>query len=338
MHISDVESNHGQGRSETAAAAAAAATTNSINDAEAGGAAASDEGTGEQQQMPGEEKANDSIEAGAETARDKQQEQQKGEALEQGLDLEQAGVPKTLKNLNSTMADIINMPDTTTATRTTAEGEGEGKGRGQTNGAESGKYLGQLLPLGRQLANNLPAQSMQEQETDWEQEQTPLAGAKLSGSVQAQSGLPTDQQQGNQATTATSTPGVEATTSKAAASAWTSKQFSTDAGKAGSGLPETLPGSGGGDIAGAGAGAAASNAGTMMDGRQTVDFIEGDSFTSTANYDAVDAVANRKAAKQLQKVEQQEMEQKEHGQQLMKTPPHTSNRVTTAAEAATANN
>jgi len=65
----------------------------------------------------------------------------------------------------------------------------------------------------------------------------------------------------------------------------------------------------------------------MMDGRQAVDFIEGDSFTSTANYDDVDAIANH-------------MEQKQQGErgELMKTPPHTSNRVTRAAEAAAANN
>lgn len=321
MHISDVESNHGQERSETAATAA---TTNSINDAGAEAAAGVADG--------GEEKANDSIEAGAEAAQDKQQ---KGE---QGLvDLEQAGVPKTLKNLNSTMADIINMPDTT-ATTTIADG------KGKANEAESGKYHGQLLPLGRQLANNLPAQSMQEKEQ--EQEQTPLAGEKLSVSLQAQSGLPTDQQATARAR-ATAGAGVEgaqvvATTSTAAASAWTSKQSSTDAGKAGSCLPQTLPcsGDGDGEIAKAGAGAA-SIASTMMDGRQTVDFIEGDSFTSTANYDAVDAVANHKDEKQLQKVEQQQEEEEGLGlgqTELMKTPPHTSNRVTTAAEAATGNN
>lgn len=318
MHISDVESNHGQERSETAAT--------SINDAGAEAAAGAADGTGEQQQMPSEEKANDSIDAGAEAAQDKQQ-QQKGETLEQGLDPEQAGVPKTLKNLNSTMADIINMPDTATA-----------DGKGKANEAESGKYHGQLLPLGRQLANNLPAQSMQEKE----REQTPLAGEKLSDSLQAQGGLPTDQQ------AAETARAERATTSTAAASAWTSKQSSTDVGKTGSCLPQTLPWSGDGDIAKAGAGAgAASIASTMMDGRQTVDFIEGDSFTSTANYDAVDAVANHKTEKekQLQKVEQQQ-EVEQQGQQglglgqteLMKTSPHTSNRVTTAAEAATGNN
>lgn len=321
MHISDVESNHGQERSETAATAT---TTNSINDAGAEAAAGAAAGS--------EEKANDSIEAGAEAAQDKQQ---KGE---QGLvDLEQAGVPKTLKNLNSTMADIINMPDTT-ATTTTADG------KGKANEAESGKYHGQLLPLGRQLANNLPAQSMQEKEKGKEQEQTPLAGEKLSVSLQAQSGLPTDQQATARARAGAGAEGAQvvATTSTAAASAWTSKQSSTDAGKAGSCLPQTLPRSGDGEIAKAGAGAgAASIASTMMDGRQTVDFIEGDSFTSTANYDAVDAVANHKDEKQLQKVEQREEEGLGLGlgqTELMKTPPHTSNRVTTAAEAATGNN
>lgn len=322
MHISDVESNHGQERSETAA------TTNSINDAGAEAAAGAADGS--------QEKANDSIEAGAEAAQDKQQ---KGE---QGLvDLEQAGVPKTLKNLNSTMADIINMPDTT-ATTTIADG------KGKANEAESGKYHGQLLPLGRQLANNLPAQSMQEKEKGKEQEQTPLAGEKLSVSLQAQSGLPTDQQATARARAGAGAEGAQvvATTSTAAASAWTSKQSSTDAGKAGSCLPQTLPSSGDGDggiaKAGAEAGAgAASIASTMMDGRQTVDFIEGDSFTSTANYDAVDAVANHKDEKQLQKVEQQQQEEEGLGlgqTELMKTPPHTSNRVTTAAEAATGNN
>lgn len=319
MHISDVESNHGQERSETAATATA--TTNSINDA--GVRTGDGEGTGEQQEMP-------SKEAGAEAAQDKQEkekeEQQKGKPLEQGLDPEQAGVPKTLKNLNSAMADIINMPDTTTTTTTTTEGE-------EAVGAENGKYLGQLLPLVKQLANNLPAQSTKELERDEEREQgeqTPLAGEKLSGPVQAQSRLPTDQQKGNQAATG---GGGGAT---AGASGSTSKQSSVEP-------PETQPWSGDvakGDVDIA---RAASIASTMMDGRQTVDFIEGDSFTSTANYDAVDAVANHMEGKQQQKVEQQqqqgvgiELGQGQH--ELMKTPPHTSNRVTTAAEAATANN
>lgn len=317
MHISDVESNHGQERSETAATATA--TTNSINDA--GVRTGDGEGTGEQQEMP-------SKEAGAEAAQDKhekeKEEQQKGKPLEQGLDPEQAGVPKTLKNLNSAMADIINMPDTTTTTTTTTGGEG-------TVGAENGKYLGQLLPLVKQLANNLPAQSTKELERDEEREQgeqTPLAGEKLSGPVQAQSRLPTDQQKGNQAATG----GGEAAT--AGASGSTSKQSSVEP-------PETQPWSGDvakGDVDIA---RAASIASTMMDGRQTVDFIEGDSFTSTANYDAVDAVANHMEGKQQQKVEQQQGVGIELGQgqhELMKTPPHTSNRVTTAAEAATAKN
>lgn len=321
MHISDVESNHGQERSETAATATA--TTNSINDA--GVRTGDGEGAGEQQEMP-------SKEAGAEAAQDKQEkekeEQQKGKPLEQGLDPEQAGVPKTLKNLNSAMADIINMPDTTTTTTTTTEGEG-------AVGAENGKYLGQLLPLVKQLANNLPAQSTKELERDEEREQgeqTPLAGEKLSGPVQAQSRLPTDQQKGNQA--ATGGGGGAAT---AGASGSTSKQSSVEP-------PETQPWSGDvakGDVDIA---RAASIPSTMMDGRQTVDLIEGDSFTSTANYDAVDAVANHMEGKQQQKVEQQQQQQGvgiELGQgqhELMKTPPHTSNRVTTAAEAATANN
>lgn len=319
MHISDVESNHGQERSETAATATA--TTNSINDA--GVRTGDGEGTGEQQEMP-------SKEGGAEAAQDKQEKeekQQKGKPLEQGLDPEQAGVPKTLKNLNSAMADIINMPDTTTTTTTTTEGEG-------AVGAENGKYLGQLLPLVKQLANNLPAQSTKELKRDAEREQgeqTPLAGEKLSGPVQAQSRLPTDQQKGNQAATG---GGGGAT---AGASGSTSKQSSVEP-------PETQPWSGDvakGDVDIA---RAASIASTMMDGRQTVDFIEGDSFTSTANYDAVDAVANHMEGKQQQKVEQQQQQQGvgiELGQgqhELMKTPPHTSNRVTTAAEAATANN
>lgn len=321
MHISDVESNHGQERSETAATATA--TTNSINDA--GVRTGDGEGTGEQQEMP-------SKEAGAEAAQDKQEKekeekQQKGKPLEQGLDPEQAGVPKTLKNLNSAMADIINMPDTTTTNTTTTTTEGEG-----AVGAENGKYLGQLLPLVKQLANNLPAQSTKELERDEEREQgeqTPLAGEKLSGPVQAQSRLPTDQQKGNQA--ATGGGGGAAT---AGASGSTSKQSSVEP-------PETQPWSGDvakGDVDIA---RAASIASTMMDGRQTVDFIEGDSFTSTANYDAVDAVANHMEGKQQQKVEQQQGVGIELGQgqhELMKTPPHTSNRVTTAAEAATANN
>lgn len=302
----------------------AATTTNSINDA--GVRTGDGEGTGEQQEMP-------SKEAGAEAAQDKQEkekekQQQKGKPLEQGLDPEQAGVPKTLKNLNSAMADIINMPDTTTTTTTTTEGEG-------ALGAENGKYLGQLLPLVKQLANNLPAQSTKELKRDAEREQgeqTPLAGEKLSGPVQAQSRLPTDQQKGNQA--ATGGGGGAAT---AGASGSTSKQSSVEP-------PETQPWSGDvakGDVDIA---RAASIASTMMDGRQTVDFIEGDSFTSTANYDAVDAVANHMEGKQQQKVEQQQQQQGvgiELGQgqhELMKTPPHTSNRVTTAAEAATANN
>lgn len=304
--------------------AATTTTTNSINDA--GDGEGHGEGTGEQQEMPSEE-------AGAEAAQDKQKEEEeqqkeKGTPLVQGLDLAQAGVPKTLKNLNSAMADIINMPDTTTTTTTTTEGVEE---------AENGKYLGQLLPLVKQLANNLPAQSTKELEREGERgrgEQTPLAGEKLSGPLQAQSRLPTDQQKGNQAaTTATATAGggAAATTSTAGATGSTSKQSSVE-------LAESQPWSGdvAGDVDIAGA---ASIASTMMDGRQTVDFIEGDSFTSTANYDVVGAVANHMEGKQQQKVEQQQQQGLGQGQnELMKTPPHTSNRVTTAAEAATANN
>ncbi|XP_030557991.1 membralin [Drosophila novamexicana] len=82
--------------------------------------------------------------------------------------------------------------------------------------------------------------------------------------------------------------------------------------------------------------AAWANPSTMMDGRQTVDFIEGDSFTSTANYNATNHMQQEGHKEQLE--QQQKEEEEQLPARLMKTLPHTSNQVTTAAEAATANN
>ncbi|EDW61857.2 uncharacterized protein Dvir_GJ22283 [Drosophila virilis] len=255
----DVESNHGQAPSQApaAAAAAAAATTtmiNSINDA----------GATEQETTT----AGEAGEAAAETAQDKQ-------SLAQDLDLGQADMPKMLKNLNFTAADIINMPDT--AETTTA--------KTATTTAKSS----QLPALAKQLANNLPAQ------------RTPSSGEKQSSS--------TDQpMENNKKITAT-----------ASAAFFTSKQSRADV------QPES--------------GAAWANPSTMMDGRQTVDFIEGDSFTSTANYNATNHMQQEGHKEQLDQLEQEQKEKEEQlPTRLMKTLPHTSNQVTTAAEAATANN
>ncbi|XP_064551820.1 membralin isoform X2 [Drosophila montana] len=95
----------------------------------------------------------------------------------------------------------------------------------------------------------------------------------------------------------------------------------------------------------AASGAAWANPSTMMDGRQTVDFIEGDSFTSTANYNATNHMQQQGHKEQLEQEQQRKEARKEEREEeeelparLMKTLPHTSNQVTTAAEAATANN
>ncbi|XP_032585375.1 membralin [Drosophila mojavensis] len=290
----DVESNHGQGRNQEPATAAptaatATATANSINDAGVTATAAEAETLA---------KAG----ATAETAQDKQQ-------LELGLDLGQAGVSKMLKNLNSAAADIINMPDTpetTTAIATAREVEAAAAATTAIESLSEPQPQLLLLPtLGKQLANNLPAQRAQ---------QTPPSS---SGEKESSS---TDQPRQSKVAA-----GEEAEV-VAAAAAFTSKQDRAD----------VQPVTG----AAAAEAAAWANPSTMMDGRQTVDFIEGDSFTSTANYNATNHMQQQQQQQQ-QRAEEEEPKQQQQQQEseglpakLMKTLPHTSNQVTTAAEAA----
>ncbi|EDW02564.1 GH22064 [Drosophila grimshawi] len=251
--------------------------------------------------------------AAAETAPDKQwaedQKQEQEQEPKLDLDLGQAGKPKMLKNINSIAADIINTPDTIEATLTSAATTTEPP----------------LQSLAKQLANNLPAQRTQQQPEQQEQ-QTPSSssGEKQNSPLQAKNIRTADQQWENKAA---ATP--------TSAAAFMSKQSRADESQA-------EPGA-----AGAATGATVANPSTMMDGRQTVDFIEGDSFTSTANYNDANATTNHMAQErqqQQQKWQQQQHEQgdKEEDQKLlpklMKTQPHTSSQVTTAAEAATANN
>ncbi|KAL7737619.1 hypothetical protein ACLKA6_007728 [Drosophila palustris] len=306
----DVESNHGQGRCEAPATTTTTTTTmNSINDAGA-----------TEQEMAATQDGNkklDEAEAG-ETAEATQDKQLKvGNEL--GQDLGQAGVDKMLKNLNSATADIINMPDTTAATITTSTTTAKTTTTTTTTRTES---LG--LPLAKQLANNLPAQVTQKA-----QETMPSSGEKQSSPVQLAQSNFTDQQRENQATTTTTTgreTSAASTSKQSRADDKAEQESKPDAGfgsRFTSGLeieamsmPNTSTSTG-----------TSTGTSTMMDGRQTVDFIEGDSFTSTANYDDVDAAANH-------------VDEKQQGVQgeLMKTSPHTSNHVTRAAEAAAANN
>ncbi|XP_034104861.1 membralin isoform X1 [Drosophila albomicans] len=301
----DVESNHGQGRCEapaTATATAAARTINSINDA----------GATEQ----GIEEKNTGAGAAAEASEDKQE---LGHELghELGSNLGQAAVPKTLKNLNSATADIINMPDTTTTAASAAKTIATTWVKAEDENEAKAEAFG--LPLAKQLANNLPSRSTQQtqpsEERPGENQSSPL--------LHAQS-ISTDQQKEQQPSTTTTT--IRETS---AASTATSKQSRADA-KAEQKQTATQLGIEFEFELGT---ESKANASTMMDGRQTVDFIEGDSFTSTANYNDVDAIANH-----IEKESEKESEEREKQGELMKTLPHTSNQVTRAAEAAATNN
>ncbi|ALC41300.1 CG8405 [Drosophila busckii] len=259
---SDVETNHGQGRQVPATMA------NSMNDAEA--------------------RAQDMAMA-AETAQGNQQQQQQQQEGKLELNLEQPVASKTLENLNSAAADIINMPDTTNIGKAAAAAENT------TKTTTTCLVEPPQLSMAKQLANNLPAQTLEPQQQQQQQQKMPASGAKQSNPMQSD-------QQSAPATTTT------AAAAAAAAAASTSKQLLAES---------KAPSS-----------SSSSDSSTTMDGRQTVDFIEGDSFTSTANY-----VADKAGSSHMQQSDQLPPQP-----ELMKTPTHTSNQVTTAAEATTASN
>jgi len=191
---------------------------------------------------------------------------------------------KTLENLNSVAADIINMSDEGT---TVAAPPSTDSTQRTLIHAHTHVHVHQTQPKARQLENNLPELLKAEGSS---LPASAASGEKQSCPLQVQS-IMNDQQHGQQ-----NKPDEPATGAAA-----TSKQSSLP------GATEV--------VAEAGAGAAA---GPMMDDRQTVDFIEGDSPTSAANCQ-LNAGTNHKAQEE---------------QRLMKTSQHTSNQVTTAAAAA----
>ncbi|SPP73945.1 blast:Membralin [Drosophila guanche] len=237
------------------------------------------------------------------------------------------GVSKALENPNSVAADIINVSDKTTGkpvvggmaatqqpnqelTTRTGTGNGTGNGNGTKTGIETHIHVHSVSqslsqPKAKQLENNLPEFLKAEGGLT-----AAASGEKQSCPLEAHA-IMNDQQENNKPDGAAT--GAQVATTSAAA---TSKE-STD------------------DGAGAGAAAAAA-AWPMMDDRQTVDFIGGDSPTSTANCQ-LNAGPNHKAKKQMEmEMEMEEQQEQKDHQQLMKTPQHTSNQVTTAAAATSA--
>lgn len=225
---------------------------------------------------------------GAEAAQDKSGQ----EELEMELKLElkprqerEAGVSKTLENPNSVAADIINMSDKTT---------------GAAGGAtliHTHAHVHHGQPKARQLENYLPELL---KASSGEKQSCPLPLPKHSIIMNDQQRRQENKKDGDE-DEAEAEDATAATTSAAAMS----KQSS-------------VPGA-------AEVGAIATAAGPMMDDRQTVDFIEGDSPTSAANCQ-LNVGTNHKA----------EAGAGAGAQQLMKTSQHTSSQVTTAAAAAEA--
>ncbi|XP_017027676.1 membralin [Drosophila kikkawai] len=199
----------------------------------------------------------------------------------------EAGVSKTLENLNSVAADIINMSDKSTDRAT------EAVAPGQTlihTHADVRFHHGQ--PKARQLENNLPELL---KASSGEKQSCPLPQPALSIIMNDQQ---QQQRQKNKQDEAEDEDededGTAATTSAAAMSKQSSEPGAAEVG---------------------------ATAGPMMDDRQTVDFIEGDSPTSAVNCQ-LNVGADHKA---------QEQGQQQEEQQLMKTSQHTSSQVTTAA-------
>ncbi|KAH8254009.1 hypothetical protein KR032_007941 [Drosophila birchii] len=258
----DVETNQGPKQPTTTAASG-------INDAAAAGEAAK----------------------GAEAAQDKLKMEMELELkvepktkLQQPDGESEAGVSKTLENLNSVAADIINMSDKTTGAA--AEAVAPHQTLIHTH-ADVHVHHGQ--PKARQLENNLPELL---KASSGEKQSCPLPQP-------AHSIIMNDQQQQqqwrqkNKQDEAEDEDATAATTSAAAMSKQSSQPGAAEVGAI-----------------------ATATAGPMMDDRQTVDFIEGDSPTSAVNCQ-LNVGTNHKA--------------QEQGQQLMKTSQHTSSQVTTAA-------
>lgn len=276
------------------AAAADAAATPAANDA-------ADVETNQGRKQPTTSSINDAVATGAEGAQDKPG-QEKVEVVENSGqenlqhgdgDGQIAGMSKTLENLNFVAADIINMSDETTVASSPP-----------TNGTQQPDqtlihthvHVHQTQPKARQLENNLPELLKAEGGAS----AATASGEKQSCPLQAPSIMNDQQQQQQQQQRQKNKPDEPATATVATSAVATSKQSS------GPGATEV-------GVVGA-AGGAEATARPMMDDRQTVDFIEGDSPTSAANCQ-LNAGANHKAQEQ----------------QLMKTSQHTSNQVTTAA-------
>ncbi|KAH8347987.1 hypothetical protein KR084_002922 [Drosophila pseudotakahashii] len=276
----------------TEAAASASAATIATH--------AADVETNQGRKQPTTSGINDAVATGAEAAQDKppvqeleigrpEQEKQPLPDEEQGA----GGMSKTLENLNSVAADIINMSDKTTVAAPPSTDSSTQQPH-QTL-IHTHAHVHQTQPKARQLENNLPELLKAEGASP----SAEASGEKQSCPLQAHS-IMNDQQQQQQRQK--NKPDEPATGAAATSAAATSKQSSQP----------------GATEVGAGAGAG-ETARPMMDDRQTVDFIEGDSPTSAANCQ-LNAGTNHKAQEQ----------------QLMKTSQHTSSQVTTAAAAGTA--
>ncbi|EDW48068.1 GM21655 [Drosophila sechellia] len=275
------------------AATAAATATPAADDV-------ADVETNQGRKQPTTSSINDAVATGAEGAQDKPG-QEKVEVVEHSGqeklqhgdgdgDGQIAGMSKTLENLNFVAADIINMSDETTVA---ASPPTDGTQQPDQTLIHTHVHVHQTQPKARQLENNLPELLKTEGASA-----ATASGEKQSCPLQAPSIMNDQQQQQRQK----NKPDEPATATVATSAVATSKQSS---------------GPGATEVGAVGAaGGADATARPMMDDRQTVDFIEGDSPTSAANCQ-LNAGTNHKAQEQ----------------QLMKTSQHTSNQVTTTAAA-----
>ncbi|EDV55827.1 membralin isoform X2 [Drosophila erecta] len=274
---------------EVAATAATAAAPAAPN--------AADVETNQGRKQPTTSGINDAVATGAEAAQDKPGQERVEVVVRPGQEKLRhgdgdgpiAGMSKTLENLNFVAADIINMSDETTVA---ASPPTDGTQQPDQTLIHTHVGVHQTQPKARQLENNLPELLKAEGASG-----ATASGEKQSCPLQAPSVM-NDHQQQQQQQRQKNKPDEPATATVAASAVATSKQSS------GPGASEV---------------GAEATARPMMDDRQTVDFIEGDSPTSAANCQ-LNAGANHKAQEQ----------------QLMKTSQHTSNQVTPAAAAAPA--
>ncbi|XP_020814531.1 membralin [Drosophila serrata] len=273
----DVETNQGRKQPTTGGAAPG------INDAAAGEAARGAEAA---QDKPGRElEMETEMELELKVEPKKELQPPDGES--------EAGVSKTLENLNSVAADIINMSDKTTGAPAGAVAPH------QTlihTHADVHVHHGQ--PKARQLENNLPELL---KASSGEKQSCPLPQPAHSIIMNDQQQQQRQQKNKQDEAEDEDENATAATTSAAAMSKQSSKPGAAEVGAI-----------------------ATATAGPMMDDRQTVDFIEGDSPTSAVNCQ-LNVGTNHKA---------QEQGQQQQEQQLMKTSQHTSSQVTTAAAAA----